>query len=70
MPHNCRGKIAEILGVKQLFTSTYHPQTNGMLERFHRFLKERLVTIVVDKNLDFTRGDRLVCVYPINYCCL
>ena len=51
MPHNCRGKIAEILGVKQLFTSTYHPQTNGMLERFHRFLKERLVTIVVDKDL-------------------
>ncbi|ETO03213.1 RETRotransposon-like family member [Reticulomyxa filosa] len=48
---------SQVLGMKQLFTSTYHPQTNGMLERFYRYLKERLVTIVVDRNLDFISED-------------
>lgn len=38
-----RGKLAQELmsrlGVKQLRTSPYRPQTNGMLERWHRTLK-------------------------------
>ncbi|ETN97966.1 hypothetical protein RFI_39556, partial [Reticulomyxa filosa] len=43
-----------MMKIKHLFTSSYHPQTNGMIERFHRYLKERLVTICVDRDLDFT----------------
>ncbi|ETO03417.1 hypothetical protein RFI_33993, partial [Reticulomyxa filosa] len=63
-----RGNIArltaEILVMKQLFKSTYHSQTNGMLERFHRYLKKRLVTLVVDKNLDLDNGDALNIFLP------
>ncbi|ETO35932.1 hypothetical protein RFI_01129 [Reticulomyxa filosa] len=55
-----KGKIANLMsrlmGVKQLLTSSHHPQTNGMLERFRRYVKERLVTIAVDRNLDFTNN--------------
>jgi transposase InsO family protein len=30
------------LGVKHAMTSAYHPQSNGVLERFHRRMKEAL----------------------------
>ncbi|ETO04417.1 hypothetical protein RFI_32980, partial [Reticulomyxa filosa] len=46
--------MSKMMKIKHLFTSSYHPQTNGMIERFHRYLKERLVTICVDRDLDFT----------------
>ena len=32
-----------LLGIKSLRTTAYHPQCNGMIERVHRVLKERLV---------------------------
>ena len=32
------------LGVKALRTTSYHPQSNGMVERVHRVLKERLMS--------------------------
>ncbi|ETO05178.1 hypothetical protein RFI_32218, partial [Reticulomyxa filosa] len=51
------GKVAEcmseIMGIKQAFTSSYHPQTNGMLERFHRYLKKRLGLDITD-NCEWT----------------
>ena len=33
-----------LLGVKTLRTTSYHPQANGMVERIHRVLKERLMS--------------------------
>ena len=33
-----------LLGVKALRTTAYHPQSNGMVERIHRVLKERLMS--------------------------
>ncbi|XP_053873204.1 uncharacterized protein LOC128831095, partial [Malaclemys terrapin pileata] len=35
-------QVCEILGVKQLRTSIYHPQTDGLVERFNRTLKGML----------------------------
>lgn len=32
--------LCEMLGVEHIRTSPYHPQTNGMLERFHHTLKQ------------------------------
>ena len=34
--------LSEKLGINHLRTTAYHPQTNGMLERFHRTLKTSL----------------------------
>ena len=45
--------LAKLSGFEQRFTTAYHPETNGRLERFHRFLKQRLRCIAHDHNLDF-----------------
>ena len=34
--------LTESLGIKHLRSTSYHPQTNGLLERFHRTLKQSL----------------------------
>ena len=31
--------VCEILGTKQVFSAPYHPQSNGRIEGFHKFLK-------------------------------
>ena len=49
--------LCNLFGIKKQFTTAYHPQTNGMIERFHRFLKERLRCIAFDNELDFMKGD-------------
>lgn len=36
--------LTELLGVKRAWTTAYHPQSNGMVERFHRQLKAALKT--------------------------
>ena len=36
-------ELHKILGIKSLRTTSYHPQANGMVERVHRVLKERLM---------------------------
>ena len=35
-------QVLEKLGIKASMTTTYHPQSNGMVERFHRTLKSAL----------------------------
>ena len=37
-------ELMALLGVKCLRTTSYHPQCNGMVERVHRVLKERLMS--------------------------
>ena len=35
--------LLKLLGISKLSTSSYHPQTNGKIERFHRFLMPALM---------------------------
>ena len=49
--------LRRLHGFQALFTTSYHPRTNGRLERFHRFFKSRLRTLAHSKNLDFLAGD-------------
>ena len=49
--------LCKLFGIDKLFTTAYHPQTNGMIERFHRFLKQRLRVISNQYKLDFVNYD-------------
>ena len=49
--------LTTTFGINALFTTSYHPRTNGRLERFHRYLKERLRVIAHECSLDFLGDD-------------
>ena len=36
-------ELHRLLGIKSLRTTSYHPQANGIVERVHRVLKERIM---------------------------
>ena len=43
----------EANGTKLAYTTTYNPSTNGMIERLHRWIKERLCLISFDAGCNF-----------------
>ena len=45
--------VCRILGVENLFTTTYHPQTNGQVERYNRTLLSAIRTYVSDHPKDW-----------------
>ena len=50
------GLMAEVchkLGIEQVFTSPYHPQTNGMVERFNKTLKKMLAKMIANQQDDW-----------------
>ena len=47
--------LCTLFGIDRVFTTAYHPETNGMIERMHRYLKERLRVIAMQYNLDFIK---------------
>ena len=49
--------LSKIFGFDLKFTTSYHPKTNGRLERFHRYLKERLRVLAKELGLDFLDSD-------------
>ena len=49
--------LSKLYGFTNLFTTSYHPRTNGRLERFHRYLKERLRILSAELNLDYFNTD-------------
>lgn len=42
--------LLNILGIKKIRTTAYHPQSNGMIERFHRSLKVALKARLLDND--------------------
>ena len=42
--------------IKKRYTSTYHPECNGQIERLHRWIKERLRLISYQLGLNFADG--------------
>ena len=47
----------QMYGIHHKFTTIYHPETNGAIERLHRWIKERLVLLAVDLDQDIINGD-------------
>ena len=45
--------VNAIMGIEQLLTSIYHPESNGIIEKFHSFLKEKLKIAALQYNLDY-----------------
>ena len=41
-------ELCELLGIDHIVTTAHHPQTNGMLERWHACLKGMLMKVQTD----------------------
>ena len=46
-------RMSKRLGIKRLFTTAYHPQCNGQVERFNRFIAAALTAYVKDHQEDW-----------------
>lgn len=46
-------QVYKLLGIKGVRTTPYHPQTDGLTERFNQTLKQMLRKFVVDKSDDW-----------------
>jgi transposase InsO family protein len=47
------GKLNELLRIKQLFTTSHHPNMNGKVERVHRSLKGTLAIVVKQEGVEW-----------------
>ncbi|CAH8566999.1 unnamed protein product [Schistosoma bovis] len=43
-------QLTELLGIKRIRTTSYHPMANGMVERLHRQLKASLTAVIVNND--------------------
>ena len=46
-------ELCKILGIKQLWTMPYHPQTNGLVERSHQMIMHMIGKLGEDKKADW-----------------
>ncbi len=51
--------LSRLFKIKWSHGLAYRPQTQGMVERSHRYLKERLVSHVIDRNQSLLGDDRV-----------
>ena len=56
------------LGMHYVFSAVFHPETNGRLERWHSYLKSRLRTLAIERNLNYFKGDTWSVLLPA-ICC-
>ena len=45
--NNLMDQVLKQLGIEQIFSARYHPQSNGKLEVFHKYLKAKLKKLCV-----------------------
>ena len=57
-------QFVQIYKINHKHSTIYHPQSNGMIERFHRYLKQRLVLAAVDGEFDLLHGDEWYDLMP------
>ena len=43
--NNLRNQVLQQLGIDRIFSAPYHPQSNGKLEVFHKYLKPTLIKL-------------------------
>ena len=46
-------EMCKILGIKKLWTTPYHPQTNGLVERLHQMIMRMIRKLGEDKKADW-----------------
>ena len=51
----CVQAVCSLLGIMNIFTSTYHPQTNGQVERYNRTILAMLRNYVKEHHNDWDR---------------
>ncbi len=49
--------IMKTIGTTQKFTTAYHPEANGMIERVHRYIKDKLAIKAVNQDLNYWKRD-------------
>ena len=54
--HTCK-----LLGIRRIYTTPYHPQTNGLIEKFHSTLAKNLSMYVSSDHKDWDLYVRAVC---------
>ena len=65
-------KVTKDLGIERIFSAPYHPQSNGKLETFHKFLKPTLKKMCADDqdNWDIYIYIFSISVHTLNTKCL
>ena len=49
-------EVAQQLGIKQIKSSAYHPETQGALERYHQTLKNMMRTYCFENENEWDKG--------------
>jgi transposase InsO family protein len=49
--------VSKVFGYKRVFTTAWHPETNGQLERWHLYFKRRIVAFATERGFDLTSAE-------------
>ena len=55
---------SQMLGFKKIFSTTYHPQSNSMIERVHSYIKQGIAMAGVPRDLNYHSGADWTALLP------